>query len=191
MKNILVINSSVRTESSHSRRLTQSLVSRMLQQYQSASVVHRDVAQDCLPHYDSHSFIGCMGGTTPEQQAASERSLALIEEVKRADTLVIGIPVYNFSIPSTLKSWIDHIARAGVTFRYTEEGPQGELGGRKVYLVITCGGGTTEYVEGQMRASLSMLGMDDVTIVKGIGLDMVDSTSTLTAVDAAIECCAI
>jgi FMN-dependent NADH-azoreductase len=103
----------------------------------------------------------------------------LIEELEQADTIVIAAPMYNFSVPSTVKAWIDHIARAGRTFRYTAEGPQGLLTGKKVYLALSRGGIYTQgpasaldHQESYLRAVLSFVGLTEVTVVHAEGLNI-------------------
>src|SRR5207237_2008608 len=105
-----------------------------------AQVVVRDLAEETVPHLDAErfgAFLAKPGELTPEQQAVVDYSDALIDELKRADVLVLGLPMYNFGVPSTLKAYIDHIARAGATFKYTEKGPVGLLTGKKDYVFAT------------------------------------------------------
>jgi FMN-dependent NADH-azoreductase len=138
-----------------------------------------DLANDPLPHLDAQrvsAFFTLPDARTPAQQAYVDESDLLINEIKQSVVIVIGLPMYNFGIPSTLKAYFDQIARAGVTFRYTENGPEGLLSGKKVYIFATRGGmyaGTaldsqTNYV----RDFLNFLGITDVEFVYAEGLNI-------------------
>jgi FMN-dependent NADH-azoreductase len=109
---------------------------------------------------------------TPAQQAVLAYSNQLIDELKRADTIVIGLPMYNFSIPSTLRAWFDHVARAGVTFKYTDRGAVGLLSGKKAYVFVTRGGvyGPQHAQSAYVRDMLAFLGITDVELVYAEGL---------------------
>ncbi|HZX33654.1 MAG TPA: NAD(P)H-dependent oxidoreductase, partial [Rhodocyclaceae bacterium] len=142
-------------------------------------VTVRDLAKDPVPHLDAERFMAFLAKPderTPGQKAVADFSDALVEEVKAANVIVLGVPMYNFGIPSTLKAYFDHIARAGVTFRYTATGPEGLLKGKKVYVFAARGGmyaGTpkdsqTAYV----RDFLGFLGITDVEFVYAEGLNM-------------------
>jgi FMN-dependent NADH-azoreductase len=136
-----------------------------------------------VPHLDAQrlgAFIAKPEERTAEQQAVADYSDALIEEIRRADVVVFGVPMYNFGIPSTLRAYFDHIGRAGVTFRYTENGPVGLLTGKKVYVFIARGGmyqagndAQTAYV----RQFLSFIGLDDIEFVYAEGLAMGEESS--------------
>ncbi|MGF1683293.1 FMN-dependent NADH-azoreductase [Photobacterium minamisatsumaniensis] len=187
MKKVLSINSSLRIDDSHSRQLVGKIISQIKGRGNGVVVTERDVATYPIPHFSADTALGFAGGESKEALAASVLSTQLIDEVKAHDILVIGAPVYNFAIPSTLKAWIDHIARAGVTFNYTAEGPKGYLTEKKVIIVIASGGGQVEAIEQQLSLTLSMIGLDDVTFVYATGLDMPDSTQNLTAIHREIE----
>src|SRR5439155_5937232 len=142
-----------------------------------AKVIVRDLGQEPVPHLSAArfgSFLAKADERTPEQQSVVDFSDALIDELHRADVIVLGLPMYNFGVPSALKAYFDHIARAGVTFRYSEKGPVGLLTGKKVYVFAARGGlyaGTpldtqTSYV----RDFLRFLGMDEVEFVYAEGL---------------------
>ena len=154
-------------------------------------MVVRDLAHDPLPHLDAQrvlAFLAQPGARTPEQQAYVAESDALIEEIQQAQVIVIGLPMYNFGIPSTLKAYFDQIARAGVTFRYTANGPEGLLTGKKAYIFAARGGmyaGTpldsqTRYV----RDFLGFLGITDVVFVYAEGLNMGEPTKETALVQA-------
>ena len=158
-------------------------------------LVVRDLAQDPVPHLTAERFQAFLAkpeSRTPEQQAVAGYSDALIAELQAADVIAIGLPMYNFGLPSTLKAYFDHIARAGITFRYTDKGPQGLLQGKKVYVFAARGGlyaGTpldtqTAYV----RDFLRFLGLDDVEFVYAEGLAMGDArkAQALEAANTAI-----
>ncbi|MES2626177.1 MAG: NAD(P)H-dependent oxidoreductase [Pseudomonadota bacterium] len=143
----------------------------------------RDFAASPTPHLD-HAWLQALftpaTDRSAEQSAKVSHSDSLIAELQAANTVVIGVPMYNFSIPSMLKAWIDHVSRAGVTFSYTEKGPQGLLTGKKVYLVIAMGGkhaeGVTDFVRPYLRTVLGFLGMTDIDFVVADGLAMGDES---------------
>lgn len=172
-RNILQINSSLNGENSQSSRLA----ARFVAAQNGARVTLRDLANEPVPHLDGArfgAFIAKPEERTAEQQAVVAYSDALIAELKRADVIVLGLPLYNFGVPSQLKSWIDHVARAGQTFRYTANGPEGLVKGKKAYVFATRGGvyaGTaldtqTSYI----RDFLAFIGITDVEFVYAEGL---------------------
>jgi FMN-dependent NADH-azoreductase len=178
MNRILQINSSLHGAQGESSRLATAFAA-VLQQRTGAALTVRDLAENPVPHLDAArfaAFIAKPEQRTPEQQAVAAYSDALIEELRHADVIVLGLPMYNFSLPSSLKAYFDHIARAGITFRYTEKGPEGLLKNKKVYVFAARGGayvGTpadsqTAYV----RHFLGFLGMTDVEFVYAEGLAM-------------------
>ncbi|MGF1699488.1 NAD(P)H-dependent oxidoreductase [Photobacterium makurazakiensis] len=187
MKKVLSINSSLRIDDSHSRQLVGKIIGQIKGRGNGAVVTERDVATYPIPHFSAETALGFSGGESKEALAASALSTQLIDEVKAHDVIVIGAPVYNFAIPSTLKAWIDHITRAGVTFNYTAEGPKGYLTEKKVIIVIASGGGQVEAIEQQLSLTLSMIGLDDVTFVHATGLDMPDSAQNLAAIHREID----
>lgn len=179
MKSLLQINSSIFSSGGQSSQLADQFVAAWRSSHPDAQVIHRDLAQAPLPHLDAPrvtAYFAQPEARTPEQQAFVAESDALIDEIQQAEILVIGLPMYNFGIPSTLKAYFDHIARAGVTFRYTENGPEGLLTGKKSYVFAARGGlyaGTpldsqTRYV----RDFLGFLGITDVEFVYAEGLNM-------------------
>ena len=183
MKSLLYISASLFGDSGHSTRLANRFVENLLAQRQGSqhqgSLVRRNLADEPIPHIDAERFSAF---TTPAQernaaqQAVAALSDQLINEWRESDLVVIGLPMYNLGIPSTLKSYIDHIARAGETFRYTENGPVGLLQDRKVYVIATRGGqyqGTpldtqTEYV----RHIFGLMGITDIEFIYAEGLNM-------------------
>ncbi|CAN5314243.1 FMN-dependent NADH-azoreductase [soil metagenome] len=179
MSNLLVINSSAAGQASVSRGLVGALVSQIAAQDPAVTVTERDLGASPVPHLNGDTLAGFGQPETPAQIASRELSDALVAEVFAADTLVIGAPMYNFGITSTLKSWFDHILRAGVTFNYTETGPVGLLSGRKVIVVLSRGGiygeGAAQVMDAQephLRAMLGFVGLTDVTFVRAEGLSM-------------------
>lgn len=141
--NILVIKSSVFGDNGNSSALVNTKVEQLKAANPGATVVVRDLSAQPIPHLDGErvgAFFTPAEERTAEQQQVDDFSLTLIEELKAADHVVLGLPMYNFGIPSQLKSWIDHVARAGITFRYTENGPQGLLDDKPVTVLAARGG---------------------------------------------------
>jgi FMN-dependent NADH-azoreductase len=182
MKTLLNINTSMFSAGGQSSRLAGQFVAEWRNSNPSGRVVTRDIGAQPVPHLTAarfQSFLAKPEARTPEQHAVAGYSDALVEELRQADVIVIGLPMYNFGVPSTLKAYFDHIARSGVTFTYTEKGPKGLLTGKKAYVFATRGGlyqGTpldtqTSYV----RDFLRFLGIDDVEFVYAEGLAMGDA----------------
>ena len=176
MSTILQLNTSLSGESGLSSRLA-SEFSSALADATGANVVVRDLARQPVPHLTAERFAAF---TTPvsertlEQQRHVAESDVLIEELRRADVLVLGVPMYNFGVPSTLKAYFDHVARAGVSFRYTPEGPVGLLGAKRAYVFATRGGryaGTEADLQTPyLRQFLGFIGIRDVEFVYAEGL---------------------
>ena len=138
-------------------------------------VIVRDLAADPVPHLSAErfgAFLAKPAERTPAQQAVVDYSDALIAELRDADTIVIGLPMYNFSVPSTLRAYFDHVARVGVTFKYTQKGPQGLLTGKKAYVFVTRGGvyGQDHIHTAYVRDFLGFIGITDVEFVYAEGL---------------------
>ena len=134
MNSILHITASIRGDESVSNGLGTKLVEGFAAQHK-ASVTRRDLAQNDLPFIDADRFVANLAphaDRTPEQIELAAIADTLIEELQAADTIVFSVPIYNFGVPATVKAWVDLVARAGTTFRYTENGPQGLLTGKKV-----------------------------------------------------------
>ena len=183
MKTLLQLNSSIYSNSGQSSRLAEQLVAHWRAANPAGQVITRDLAREPVPHLTEERFAAFFakpGQRTGEQEAVVSYSDTLIAELRAADVIVIGLPFYNFALPSTLKAYFDHVARAGVTFRYTESGSVGLLTGKKVYVIATRGGvyaGTpldtqTAYV----RQFLGFLGMSDVEFVYAEGLAIGEAT---------------
>lgn len=178
--NILQINSSARSSGAFSTQLANELAEKLQQQH-NASLVLRDLATNPHPVLDEATLGALMTASearTTEQAAAVAKNDELIAEVQAADTLILAAPMYNFGITAQLKNWIDAIARAGVTFKYGANGPEGLLTGKKVYVILTRGGvhrGTSgDTIAAYMSTVLSFLGMSDVEFIYAEGLNMGD-----------------
>jgi len=179
MNTLLQLNSSIFSAAGQSTRLADEYVALWRTRHPKGQVIVRDFARDPVPHLSAEefqSFIVAPAQRSVAQRAAVAYSDTLIDEIKRADVIVLALPMYNFGIPSMLKAYFDHIARAGVTFRYTEKGPEGLLAGKKVVAFATRGGryaGTpcdtqTPFV----RDFLRWLGITDVQFVYAESLNM-------------------
>ena len=176
MAKVLVLKSSILGDYSQSAKLIDHLKQHW--QGQGAEVTVRDLAAQPLPVLDGEIAMGLRGGEklTARQQEALALSDELVAELKAHDTIVIAAPMYNFSIPTQLKNWIDLIARAGVTFTYTEAGPRGLLDGKRAVLVTTRGGvhknGGSDHVVPYLKTVLGFIGITDVETVYGEALNM-------------------
>ena len=176
---ILQINSSARAESSHSTRLANALAERLRAAQPQAEFSVRDLGRTPHPMLDEVALQALFSPAeqrTPEQAARVALDDALIAEIQAADVVVLGVPMYNFGIPSQLKNWIDAISRAQVTFRYTANGPEGLLTGKKVYVALTRGGlyrnTPNDTQMPYLKSFFSFLGMTDVQFVYAEGLAM-------------------
>jgi FMN-dependent NADH-azoreductase len=173
---ILQILSSPRGAASYSNQLAAELLNKLVAAHPGSSVKVHDLASQPFPHLEGvhlQSFFTPAEGRSAEQQVAVRHSEEAIAELLAADLIVIGVPLYNFGIASTLKAWIDHIARARVTFRYTANGPESLLTGKKVYVAMASGGVYSEgslvgydFVAPYLKTVLGFLGMTDVTVVR-------------------------
>lgn len=174
MSNVLVLKSSILGEYSQSTKLIEHFVSTLGNQ----TITNRDLAADALPVLDGEIATGLRGGDdlSQRQQEAIALSDTLIEEIKANDTIVIAAPMYNFTIPTQLKNWFDLIARAGVTFTYTEQGPVGLLTGKKAIIVTTRGGmhkdSNNDHIVPYLKTILGFVGITDVEFVYGEALAM-------------------
>lgn len=188
MKTLLHVKSSLFGDQGQSAQLAGSFISRWSQENPDSSVIERDLAADPVPHLDAFRM-GALNtpevDRSAEQQAVVDLADQLLAEVKSADVIVIGLPMYNFSVPSQLKSWFDHLARAGVTFQYTETGVDGLIEDRPVYLISTRGGvygdeGSNMQIS-YVKQLLSFMGLNNQQLVVAEGLAMDDHR------DAALE----
>lgn len=174
MATLLVINSSASGDASVSRLLVEDAVAKLLAQEPEAKVVRRDLGADPVPHLTVDAVVGIRGEPANEAQNAT-RALSdqLIAELQAADIVVIGAPMYNFGMPSTLKAWFDHVLRAGVTFKYSEAGPEGLLKGKRVIVVESRGGFYSEgpvqawdSQEPHLKTLLGFVGITDAAFVR-------------------------
>ena len=172
--NILVISSSAAGDASVSSGLAARFVDSVRESNPAAHVVLRDVGANPLPHLTSETVAAIKGEpATPAELKARALSDSLIAELQQAELIVIASPMYNFGMSSTLKAWFDHVLRAGVTFRYTANGPEGLLKGRRVVVIESRGGfyseGPAAAMDGQephIRTMLGFVGLDDVTYIR-------------------------
>ena len=175
MTRILVLDSAATGEASVSRKLTGQLVESLVARHPDAEIVHRNIGSEPIPHLTPET-VGAIRGAPPETQAARDAlalSDRLIEELREADLVVIGAPMYNFGIPSTLKAWFDHVLRARITFRYTEAGPEGLMTGKRAIVVESRAGFYSEgpamamdSQEPHLRNLLGFMGITDVAFVR-------------------------
>ena len=179
MKTVLVISASIFGQNGQSSHLIRHTLEKLGQVHGELRTITRDLAAEPVPHLDAFrfgSFLASSGERSGAQQQVVDYSDSLIEEIRAADILVIGVPMYNFGIPSALKAYFDHIARAGVTFRYTENGPVGLLQDRPVYILAARGGiysGTpNDSQTPYLRSFLGFLGLKDLNFIYAEGLNM-------------------
>ncbi|NVO28705.1 FMN-dependent NADH-azoreductase [Donghicola sp. C2-DW-16] len=183
---VLRIDSSVRKEGSISRDLTDRIVAKLAPE----TVLTRDLTEE-LPLIDGN-WVGAnftpADQRTDEQKATLALSDSMIEELKSADTVVIGVPIYNFGVPARLKAWVDLVARAGVTFRYTETGPIGLLEGKRAIIATASGGvpvgSATDFATTYLKQVLAFIGITDVTIIAADQLAIDPEGSVKKAQDA-------
>ena len=179
MSNVLIIESSARQQDSFSRELTQQFISHWKTLHPADCLTIRDVAVNPVPHLDADLLGGWMkpeAQRNAAEQASLQRSNELTDELLAADVLVLAAPMYNFAIPSTLKAWLDHVLRAGLTFKYTDTGPQGLLTGKKAYVLTARGGiyagSTADHQEPYLRQVLAFVGIHDVTFIHAEGMNL-------------------
>lgn len=176
MNTILHITASIRSDESISRSLGNRLVERLAAKHD-AEVVTRDLSNNDLPYIDAERFAANLAPyaeRSPEQHGLAKVADELIGELQDADTIVFSVPVYNFSVPATVKAWADLVARAGTTFRYTANGPEGLLTGKKVYITAASGGtalgSDIDFMSPWLKFFLGFLGMKDVELVAADGI---------------------
>ncbi|MGA8032954.1 MAG: NAD(P)H-dependent oxidoreductase [Casimicrobiaceae bacterium] len=191
---LLQLKTSIFGEAGQSSRLADAFVARQLAAAPGTEVIVRDLVREPVPHLTAErfgAFLAKPEARTPEQRAVAAYSDRLIDELQRADTIALGLPMYNFGIPSMLKAYFDHVARAGVTFRYTDRGPVGMLTGKKAWVFATRGGryaGTPQDMQtGYLRSFLAFLGITDVEFVYAEGLAVSDASKAAALAAAATE----
>jgi len=189
MKTILQLNSSIFSDGGQSSTLANELVARLREH--GAEVIRRDLARDPVPHLDAERFAALISSKekrTSGQEQLVAYSDGLVAELKRADVIVLGLPMYNFGLPSTLKAYFDHVARAGVTFKYTDKGSVGLLAGKKAYVVAARGGfyagKPSDTQSAYVRDFLAFLGITDVEFVYAEGLAVGDAQRTAALANA-------
>ena len=196
MTTLLQVTSSLSSTDCQSSKLDQEFTDEWLAAHPGANVIVRDLARSPVPHLDAArfgAFLAKPESRTLEQQAVIRYSDALIDELRRADVIVLGLPMYNFGMPSTLKAYFDHIARAGVTFRYTDKGAVGLLSGKKAYIFAARGGkylGTpNDFLTGYVRQFLAFIGIDDVEFIyaEGLALGEPSAQSSMASARGAIQ----
>jgi FMN-dependent NADH-azoreductase len=199
MATILHINSSVRNHGSLSRQLTGEFLAKWQAANPADMVVERDLAAVPVPHLTEQmmgAFFTPADQRSPEQAQTVQLSDTLVDELLAADVIVIGAPMYNFSVSSTLKAWIDHVARAGRTFQYSAAGVVGLATGKRVFIVTATGGVYSEgpsqsfdFLATYLRSVLGFMGMTDVTFIRAEGLAMGDDAvaATLSKSRAALD----
>lgn len=171
MANILNIKTSITGENSVSNQLSQAVIHQLLEKNPESKVVVRDLALEPIPHLEIHHFNASRltdEERSEEQKEASKHSDQSLKEIQEADIIVIGVPFYNFTFPSTLKSWIDSISVAGKTFSYADGTPKGLLENKKIYLNVAAGGvyenGLIENMEHYLRTLFGFIGITDVEV---------------------------
>lgn len=181
MKQLLSLQSSLFGPEGASAKLSDTFIGHLHKRHPELKVIQRDLNINPVPHLNAETFAG-FSLTAQEQNASQQQATRLsdqlIEELRTSDTIVLGLPMYNFGVPSTLKAWMDYVARAGITFRYGDNGPEGLLTGKKLYVIAARGGqyaGTagdtqTEFV----RTLFSFIGISDIEFIYAEGLAMGD-----------------
>lgn len=180
MKRILHLISSIQGSESSSYKLSEAIVKRVIEKYPGSTVEEVNLNHPQIPHLDPTSFQSMF---IPGDQLSAEARESIrysdeaVKQLMAADIIIIGAPLYNFTIPSTLKAWIDHITRPGITFGYQESGPVGLVAGKKVYVAMSSGGIYSEgpgkdndFVAPYLKAFLGLLGMTDLTVFRAEGL---------------------
>jgi FMN-dependent NADH-azoreductase len=192
---ILHLISSPRKAQSASIKLGNAIVEKIQRANPGSTLITHNLAETTFPHLEEvhlQSFFTPAEGRSPELAEAVKHSDDAIAELKATDVIVIDVPMYNFTIHTVLQAWINHIARAGQTFTYDENGPEGLVKGKKVYLAIASGGVYSsgpmkpyDFTESYLRTVLGFLGMTDITVFRAEGLNMPDLKAT--ALDKAVE----
>lgn len=192
MVNILHISASIQGDSSVSRALGTKLVERL--STNGANVTNRDLAADGLPFVSADRFAA--SGTPDAERTAAQRELAaiadtLIAELQAADTIVISSPIYNFGVPASVKAWADLVARAGTTFKYTENGPVGLLEGKRAYITVASGGtpvgSDSDHMTPWLKFFLGFLGISDIEVIAADGIMGAGGEEKIAAAHAKVD----
>lgn len=193
MTNVLIIDSAATGDASVSRKLTDAAAETIRRRDPGARIVRRDLNAQPVPHLTGETVPAVRAGIVNSETAREALALAdaLVAELQEADLIVIGAPMYNFGMPSTLKAWFDHVLRAGITFRYSESGPEGLLKGKKAIVVETRGGLYSEgpaadfdHQEPHLRTLLGFAGITDVTFVRAEKLAFGPEAAAAAVADA-------
>lgn len=191
MENLLYITSSLFGEQGQSSQLSRAFVDTLSVAHPNLTVTHRDLSAEPVPHLDYtgfSAFTAAEAERNETQRAVVALSDALIDEWRNAERVVIALPLYNLGVPSAFKAYIDHIARAGQTFRYTKNGPLGLLEDRKVYVVATRGGayagGPMDTQSDFIRHILGLMGIKDIEFIYAEGLNTGEESATRALADA-------
>ena len=182
MNNVLFVTSSPRGQNSYSQQIARRVVDDLKIANPAARIVVRNVAKEPLPHV-GEAFVSGMALKAEQRSPAEARALAvsdaLVDELLAADVLVLAVPMYNFGLPSALKAWIDHVVRAGRTFAYGAQGPQGLLRNKRAVVVVSRGGVYSagpmqafDFQESYLKSVLGFIGITDVEVVRVEGLAM-------------------
>ena len=175
--NVLRVDSSARHEASVSRQLLDDTVAALRERYPNLTLTRRDTAAG-VPLIDNpwvEATFTPVEARTAAQHATLAGSDTLVEELEAADLVLLGVPIYNFSVPAALKLWIDQVARAGRTFRYSQDGPEGLLTGKRAWIVVTSGGvaadSPADFATPYLRQYLGFLGITDVQVIAANGMN--------------------
>ena len=193
MSKILHITASIRGAESVSRSLSTKLAEGIAAR-ESSAIITRDLSANDLPYVSEARFGANL--TPRDERTAEQQQLAaiadeLIEELQAADTIVLGVPIYNFGVPATFKAWADLVARAGTTFKYTDNGPVGLLSGKKAYLAVASGGtpvgSEIDFMTPWLKFFLGFIGIQDVTVVAADGIMGGDGESKIANAHGEVE----
>jgi FMN-dependent NADH-azoreductase len=180
MNNVLFVTSSPRGQRSYSQQVARGIVDDLKIAHPAAKIVVRNVAKDPLPHV-GEAFVSGMAHTPEQRSPAEAQALAvsdtLIDELAAADVLVLAVPMYNFGLPSALKAWVDHVVRAGRTFRFGANGPEGLLKNKKAVVVVSRGGVYSDgpmkqldFQESYLKSVLGFIGIADLEVIRVEGV---------------------
>lgn len=194
MKTLLQINTGIFGDGSQSTALSNAFSEQYLSHHPQVQHVVRDLVSEPLPHLDANiiaAFSSDEAQRTPEQQAIIDQSQSLIDELNNADAVVLGLPMYNFNVPSQLKAYMDQVARAGISFKYTETGPQGLLKDKPVYVIAARGGmhagQVTDTQTDFITTFFGFIGINQVEFIYAEGLNMGDEAKE-KAIEQAKNC---
>lgn len=191
MNTLLQLNTSIFAAHGQSTNLNDTFVANWKDTHPNGKVIVRDFAADPVPHLTGERFQAFLA--KPEARTGAQKEIAaysdaLIDEIRRADVIVLGLPMYNYGIPSMLQSYFDHVGRAGVTFRYTETGPVGAFPGKRVYVFAARGGahaGSARDTQiGQVKNFFHLIGITDVEVIYAEGMGLGDAAKTASIAKA-------